>query len=93
MTLSRFFLPFAALALLSGPAFAQTAAPSATAAKPMAPATVPAAKPATPTTSGRPATVTADAKAAKSKACSAEADKQNLHGKARKKFRDDCKRH
>jgi hypothetical protein len=28
-----------------------------------------------------------------SKACSAAADKQNLHGKARKKFRGDCKSH
>jgi len=28
-----------------------------------------------------------------SKACSAAADKQNLHGKARKKFRSDCKSH
>ena len=28
-----------------------------------------------------------------SKACSAAADKQNLHGKARKKFRNDCKHH
>jgi len=28
-----------------------------------------------------------------SKACSAAADKQSLHGKARKKFRADCKMH
>jgi hypothetical protein len=30
-------------------------------------------------------------KAAKSKACSAEADQKGLHGKARKKFRSACK--
>lgn len=31
-------------------------------------------------------------KAAISKQCSADADKQGLHGKARKKFREDCKK-
>jgi hypothetical protein len=30
-------------------------------------------------------------KAAKSKACSAEADQKGLHGKARKRFRTACK--
>ena len=30
-------------------------------------------------------------KAAKSKACSAEADQKGLHGKARKRFRSACK--
>lgn len=89
MTLSRVLLPFAAFALLSGQVFAQTAAPPATAAKPASPVTAPA-KPASP--APQPATMTAQAKAAKSKACSAEADKQGLHGKARKTFRSDCKR-
>lgn len=90
MTFSRVLLPFAAFALLSGQVFAQTAAPPATAARPASPVTAPAAKPASP--AAQPATMTAEAKAAKSKACSAEADKQGLHGKARKTFRSDCKR-
>jgi len=89
MTLSRVLLSFAAFALLSGQVFAQTAAPPATAAKPASPVTAPA-KPASP--AAQPTTMTAEAKAAKSKACSAEADKQGLHGKARKTFRSDCKR-
>ncbi len=32
-----------------------------------------------------------DAKKAKSKECSTEADTKGLHGKARKKFREECK--
>jgi hypothetical protein len=43
----------------------------------------------TPTTT--PATSPTD-KAAISKACSDQADAQNLHGKARKKFRAACKK-
>jgi len=89
MTFSRVLLPFAAFALLSGQVFAQTAAPPATATKPASPVTAPA-KPASP--AAQPTTMTAEAKAAESKACSAEADKQGLHGKARKTFRSDCKR-
>ncbi len=48
----------------------------------------------TPAKSGRAAkpTLTAEQKAAKSKECSAEADKQKLHGKERRKFRSACKR-
>ena len=38
------------------------------------------------------AAVSTDEKQAKSKECSAEADKQGLHGKARKAFRSKCKR-
>jgi hypothetical protein len=34
---------------------------------------------------------TDDAKKAKSKECSAEADTKGLHGKERKKFREQCK--
>ncbi len=34
---------------------------------------------------------TDDAKKAKSKECSAEADAKGLHGKERKKFREQCK--
>jgi hypothetical protein len=55
---------------------AQTAMPGSTASKP---STV-AAKPAAPME-----------KTAKSKECSAQADAKGLHGKARKKFRSQCK--
>lgn len=37
-------------------------------------------------------TTTSETKQAKSQACSAEADKQGLHGKARRAFRSKCKR-
>jgi psiF repeat len=59
-----------------GAALAQT--PAAT---PSAPAAAPAA----------PAKMTADQKKAISKSCSDQANAQNLHGKARKKFRAKCK--
>ena len=76
----------AALTLFAGSfALAQTPVKPVVPAKPAvtAPAaTAPAAKP----------VVTDDAKKAKSKACSAKADAQSLHGKARKKFRDECKK-
>jgi hypothetical protein len=79
-TLSSRVLAIAfASALLSGSAFAQTAAPApaAPAASPMAPA--PAAKKAE-----KPRT-------AQSLACSKQADDQSLHGKPRKKFMKTCK--
>lgn len=38
-----------------------------------------------------PAAAPTNDKMAKSKECSAEADKQGLHGKARKSFRSKCK--
>ena len=38
------------------------------------------------------ATMSDDAKKAKAKECSIEADAKGLHGKARKKFREECKR-
>jgi hypothetical protein len=41
-------------------------------------------------TTGTSSAPTTD-KAAKSKACSAEADQKGLHGKARKRFRSACK--
>lgn len=56
MTMSRFAIGLAALALAAGPALAQTATQPTTPAKPAAPVTTPAApaapaaKPATPTT-------------------------------------------
>ncbi|WP_413988765.1 phosphate starvation-inducible protein PsiF [Labrys okinawensis] len=70
----------AALVLSAGAAYAQTTPAPAT------PAPAMKAKPAKPAMS-------ADQKAAISKACSAAADKQGLHGKDRKKFRESCKSH
>ena len=66
------------LLLTAGAASAQATAP--------APSGTPAATAAAPAT-GAPAMN----KMAKSKECSAEADKQGLHGKARKHFRSQCK--
>jgi hypothetical protein len=51
----------------------------------------PAAPPSTTTTMKAPA-MSDDAKKAKSKECSAEADAKKLHGKERKEFRSKCKR-
>ncbi len=53
--------------------------------------------PATPTTpgatgAGAPATAAPEDKAAISKDCYAQADAQNLHGKARKHFHSKCKK-
>ena len=62
--------------LFCSPGFAQTATPAASA---------PAA------TASAPAAPAATTKQAKSKECSMEADKQGLHGKARKAFRSKCK--
>jgi hypothetical protein len=72
-----------ALSLGSGVAFAQTAAPAPAAPAPAATAPMKAKKPA----------MTSDQKASISKACSAAADKQGLHGKPRAKFRSSCKSH
>ena len=68
------------LALGVGAALAQTNAPAP------APAPGPAAKPAVPSTKA-----TTD-KEAISKSCSDQANAKGLHGKARRKFRADCKR-
>jgi hypothetical protein len=64
------------LAIGAGPAFAQTSTP--------APATAPAA-------SAPAAATAASDKKAISKSCSDQANAKGLHGKARKKFRSDCK--
>lgn len=69
-------LALAASLLLAGSAFAQTPAPGA--------APAPAAAPAATSKSAKP-------HSAASVECSKEADAQGLHGKARKKFRSDCK--
>ena len=54
--------------------------------KPPAPAAAPATAPASP------AATPEDKKKLMSKECSAKADAQKLHGKARKKFREECKK-
>jgi len=59
-------------------------------AAPAAPTATPAAPTATATAPKAPA-MSDDAKKAKAKQCSAEADAKNLHGKARKEFRSKCK--
>jgi flagellar basal body L-ring protein FlgH len=62
-----------------GAALAQTPAPAP------APSPAPAAQPAAPA-------MTADQKKAISKSCSDQATAKGLHGKARKKFRAECKK-
>jgi hypothetical protein len=64
------------LTISVGTAFAQAPAPSTPA---------PAAQPAAP------AKMSTDDKKAVSKSCSDQANAKGLHGKARKKFRSDCK--
>jgi hypothetical protein len=64
-----------------GAALAQTPAPA-----PSTPSTAPAAAPAAP------AKMTTDQKKAISKSCSDQATAKGLHGKARKKFRAECKK-
>ena len=55
-------------------------------------ATTPAAStPAASATTSAPAAPAVTTKQAKSKECSMEADKEGLHGKARKAFRSKCK--
>jgi len=85
MNFSRYLLPMTALAMITGYAAAQTPAPSTPAAKPAVTAPAPAA-------SGQKATTSSGERTAKSKACSDQADQKGLHGKARKKFRDACKK-
>ncbi len=69
-----------ALCLMAGAASAQTPAP--------APATPPAAAPSAMAPAGKMA---AKPRTAQSIACSADADKQGLHGKPRKTFMSSCK--
>lgn len=98
MKLARYLLPLAALAMAASSGWAQTATPSPSAA-PAKPAVTAPAQPdaGKKTTMGKSTmgktTMSAADKAAKSKECSAQADQKGLHGKARKRFRDDCKRH
>ena len=86
MTLLNKIVLAGSLALLmQGAAFAQTTPPAATPAPAAAPST-----PATPAAKPAKTKMSAADKAALSKKCSADADTQKLHGKARKKFRSDC---
>jgi competence protein ComEA len=62
MTISRFALGLAALAIAAGPALAQTATQPATPAKPAAPVTTPAAPAAQPAKPAAPATTQAQTK-------------------------------
>ena len=63
-----------------GVAFAQT------------PATTPSTTPAPAAQPAAPAKMTSDQKKAISKSCSDQATAKGLHGKARKKFRAECKK-
>jgi hypothetical protein len=72
--------------LVSGAAFAQNAPATPTATPPAATAPKPAAAPAAAPKAD------AAAKAAKSAECSKEAEAKGLHGKERKKFREECKK-
>ena len=98
MKLVPLFVVAAFAAFVGSAAVAQTAAP-AVPAKPavVAPAAPVVATPAKPAVAAPAATaakpkMTPDEKKAKSKACSEKADAQKLHGKARKSFREKCKR-
>ncbi len=87
-------LALASVLAFSGSAFAASSAATTTGtntiAKPAAAATADTAKAATATTAAKPA-VADTQKQAISKKCSADADAKGLHGKERKKFRDQCK--
>ena len=92
-TFSTRFGTLCVTALLSvGAAFAQAPATASTAS------TAPAATAAAKSADAKPATTKAKSnkqftpKSAKSKACSAKADEQKLRGKARQKFREECKK-
>jgi hypothetical protein len=85
MNLSRYLLPVAALAMMTGYGFAQTPVQ-------MTPDTKPAMTAPAPAAPAKKATTTSGQRTAKSKACSDQADQKGLHGKARKQFRDECKK-
>ena len=57
-----------------------------------APATTPSTTPAPAAQPAAPAKMTSDQKKAISKSCSDQATAKGLHGKARKKFRAECKK-
>lgn len=85
------FKPLAAalvLSLFALPAFSQGTAISPAQSIANSPGT---AAPAAPVQATKPTTAAKVERTAKSKDCSMEADKQGLHGKARKTFRSKCR--
>lgn len=85
MTISRFALGLAALAIAAGPAFAQTATQPATPAKPAAPVTTPAAPAAQPAKPAAPATQAQTKKVNINTASASELDTLKGIGEARAK--------
>ncbi|MDK4702361.1 MULTISPECIES: PsiF family protein [unclassified Rhizobium] len=87
MRIATMFTTAAFVALFSVSAMAQTATtPSTTTTTPSATTSTPST-----TTTTKPK-ATKPAQTAVSKACSTQADAKGLHGKARAKFRSDCKK-
>ncbi|GAC1043799.1 PsiF family protein [Rhizobium sp. No.120] len=90
-------LALAGVLAFSGSAFAASSTATTTTTstnavtKPAAAATVDTAKPAATTTTTVKPVIADTQKQAISKKCSADADAKGLHGKDRKKFRDQCK--
>ncbi len=94
MRIATMFTTAAFVALFSVSAMAQTATPSTTTKTPTATTSTPSTTTTTPsatTTMTKPKAMK-PAQTAVSKACSAQADAKGLHGKARAKFRSDCKK-
>lgn len=85
MTISRFALGLAALAIAAGPALAQTATQPATPAKPAAPVTTPAAPAAQPAKPAAPATQAQTKKVNINTASASELDTLKGIGEARAK--------
>ncbi|WP_439496656.1 ComEA family DNA-binding protein [Bosea sp. (in: a-proteobacteria)] len=85
MTMSRFAIGLAALALAAGPAFAQTATQPATPAKPAAPVTTPAAPAAQPAKPAAPATQAQTKKININTASASELEQLKGIGEARSK--------
>ncbi len=87
MRIATMFTTAAFVALFSVSAMAQTGTtPSTTTTTPSATTSTPS------TTNTMKPKATKPAQTAVSKACSAQADAKGLHGKARAKFRSDCKK-
>ena len=86
MRIATMFTTAAFVALSSVSAMAQTAT------TPSTPTTTPSATTSTPSTTTMKPKAMKPAQTAVSKACSTQADAKGLHGKARAKFRSDCKK-
>lgn len=79
------------LSLFAAPAFSQGTAISPAQSIANAPGTAPRTAPIAPAQARKPMADSKVQRTEKSKDCSTEADKQGLHGKARKTFRSKCK--